>query len=98
MGDSLGARFLGWLLSSTLGAPCCAPVALALGAQSAAFDTGFGAITLAAFGAGQVLPLAALAAASRVRLLQRMQIPEAATSTISGTLLVAMGGLYGVMA
>jgi cytochrome c biogenesis protein CcdA len=96
--NSLGTRFLGGLLCSVAGTPCCTPVAIALGAQSATYDVGFGAMTLAAFGAGQVLPLVGLSAASRIPPIAALQIPAPVLSTVGGTLLIAMGGLYGAIA
>lgn len=94
--NSLGARFFGGLCCSIFGAPCCMPIALALGVQSSAYEAEFAALTLAAFGVGQALPLAVLVGASRV--LGRIQIPAEIPATVGGSLLIATGALYGVIA
>lgn len=96
--NSLGARFFGGVCCSMFGAPCCMPIALALGIQSSAYDPAFGATTLAAFGAGQALPLGILAAGFRLRLPARVQFPADFPATVGGTLLIAMGALFGAMA
>lgn len=96
--QSLGARFLGGICCSIFGAPCCIPVALALGVQSSAYDAGFGAITLGAFGAGQALPLAIMAAASGLRLPAWIQMPPEIPATVGGTVLIAIGALFGAVA
>lgn len=95
--DSFGARFLSGLCCSIFGAPCCMPVAVALGAQSSAYDVGYGALALAGFGIGQSLPLVVVALASRFRPIRWIQ-PLPVRSTIAGTLLIAMGALYGAIA
>jgi len=95
---SLGARFLGGLCCSLFGTPCCMPLALALGAQSSAYDAAFGAVTLAAFGAGQVVPLATLVAATRIGPLRNVRLPAEIPATVGGTLLIAVGALYGALA
>jgi cytochrome c biogenesis protein CcdA len=95
---SFGARFLGGLCCSLFGTPCCMPLALALGAQSSVYDAAFGAVTLAAFGAGQVVPLAAVLAATRIGPLRDVRVPAEIPATIGGTLLIAVGALYGALA
>lgn len=74
------------------------PLALALGAQSSAYDAAFGAVTLAAFGAGQVVPLATLVAATRIGPLRNVRLPAEIPATVGGTLLIAVGALYGALA
>ena len=92
------SAFLSGVGSSLVVSPCCTPVVFAVGIQAAQHEPMLALSTLAAFGAGHVLPLLVAAFASRSCLRGRWRLPEEATATVSGALLVAIGGLYGILA
>ena len=95
---SIGAHFLAGVGCSALAAPCCLPVAIALGIQSAQHDAAFGATMMAAFGVGQILPLGAAAMLAKTKLRGRVSFSTSVSATVSGTLLTAVGALYGAAA
>lgn len=95
---STSAAFIAGLSSSMVFSPCCAPVAIALGLQVSQHDGGMAALVLLAFGLGHTLPLAGLALAAASAPLLRFSPPRDFCATVSGALLVMVGGLYGLLA
>ena len=95
---SIGAHFLGGIGCSAIAAPCCVPVAIAFGIQSAQHDAVFAATMMAAFGIGQIAPMTAVAFLSKARCFARHAFAANLSTTISGALLTAVGALYGAAA
>jgi len=95
---SFGAPLLGGVFCSVFGSPCCAPLAVALGLQSAQHDITFAAALLITFGLGHTLPLVTMVGLGRFGLWRRAAIGSSVGATISGTLLLAVGLLYAVIA
>jgi cytochrome c biogenesis protein CcdA len=95
---SFGPIFLAGLLSSMMFSPCCTPIAIALGLQAAQNGGSMATALLLAFGLGHTLPLglAALVASSKMR--SRFSLPYDACATVSGSLLLMVGGLYAILA
>ncbi|HTX03751.1 MAG TPA: cytochrome c biogenesis protein CcdA [Candidatus Acidoferrales bacterium] len=96
---SLGGVFLAGLVSSAIFSPCCTPIAIALGLQASQDGGATAASLLLAFGLGHTLPLglALIAASSRLRF-KWFSISRDASATISGSLLLMVGGLYAILA
>lgn len=94
---SLGSAFLSGAGSSIVVSPCCAPLAMALGAQAAQHEPTLAATLVLAFGAGHMFPIA-IFAATGARVLRQSLVSVDAWNTISGALLTALGGLYAALA
>lgn len=94
----IGAAFMGGLSSSILFSPCCAPIAFGLGLQAAQHDSLAATALLLAFGLGHTLPLAVCALAAASGILRKVSFSGDACATISGALLVLVGGLYAIVA
>ena len=95
---SAGGRFLLGLSCSVMVSPCCAPIAVALGLQAGLSDAPMAAAILVAFGLGHAIPIGACALASSFQRIRKCMLPFGTASTISGSLLVAVGMLYAVLA
>jgi cytochrome c-type biogenesis protein len=96
----LGAAFLLGASSGVAVSPCCAPMLTAIVAYASADgDAIGGALLLFCYAVGHSIPLfaAAAGAGSAGALLTRHSIRSAA-SLLSGTLLLALGGYYAVLA
>jgi cytochrome c-type biogenesis protein len=97
---ALSAGFLMGASSAFVVSPCCTPVLLAIAAYSAASGSSLsGAMLCAVYAAGHGLPLifAALGAGSIGALLERFTVQRAA-ATVSGGIMLALAGYYGVIA
>lgn len=94
----IGAAFIGGLFSSIVFSPCCAPIAFGLGLQAAQHDFAAAASLLLAFGLGHTLPLGLCALAATSGILRSVSISRDACATISGALLMLVGGLYAIVA
>ena len=95
---SRGAVFLSGLVSSAALSPCCTPIAIALGLQAAQHGGALAAALLLAFGLGHTLPLSIFTLLSSLRVLRKLSLPHDACATVSGSLLMMVGGLYGLLA
>lgn len=97
---SVGAHFVSGIGCTALGSPCCIPVALAFGMQSVQHDAGFAFAVMAAFGTGQVLPVATIYAISKLRFVSRSarRLHPSVPATVSGALLAAVGLVFGAAA
>jgi cytochrome c biogenesis protein CcdA len=94
----VGAAFIGGLSSSIVFSPCCAPIAFGLGLQATQHDAVAAGSLLLAFGLGHTLPLALCALAAASGILRKVSFSRDACATISGALLVLVGGLYAIVA
>ena len=94
---SWGTAFLAGVASSAIFSPCCTPIALALGLAAPEHGGAMAASLLLSFGLGHSLPLivAALASFSKMR---RFSVSRDITTTVSGSLLLSVGGLYAILA
>ncbi|MGH7716960.1 MAG: cytochrome c biogenesis protein CcdA, partial [Vulcanimicrobiaceae bacterium] len=95
---SFSAAFIAGLSSSMVFSPCCAPIAIGLGLQTSGQDAGMAALILLAFGLGHTLPLAAGSLAAASGMVRRCSLPGDFCATVSGALLVMVGGLYALLA
>lgn len=95
---SLGAIFMAGLVSSVMFSPCCTPIAIALGLQAVQHGGAMAAALLLAFGLGHTLPLVVVALVKSVRMPVSLSLPHDACATVSGTLLLLVGGLYAILA
>jgi cytochrome c-type biogenesis protein len=97
---SNGAAFLAGAGLTAIASPCCGPVAAALAAAATAGGSPlFAATTLAAFALGHAVPVVAIACgASSLARWAHAHIPAWAVATVSGALMVALGGYYGLLA
>lgn len=94
------APFLLGSSSALIVSPCCTPLLLAIAAYSSAADAPIaGAVLCAVYGAGHALPLmaAALSAGSIGSIFERLLLRRAA-SAVSGGIMLALAGYYGVLA
>jgi cytochrome c-type biogenesis protein len=93
-----GLLFLLGLGFGSIVSPCCGPIAIAMaGIGIAAGNTSRGALLLAAFAVGHSLPLLALLGAGRGAD-RMMRGAEPALATVGGTLMIALGAYYAVLA
>ncbi len=95
---SVGPVFLAGFVSSMMFSPCCTPIAIALGLQAAQDGGTMAALLLLAFGLGHTLPLALGALAASSKMFSRHGLPHDACATVSGSLLLMVGGLYAILA
>jgi cytochrome c-type biogenesis protein len=97
---SNGAAFLAGAGLSAVASPCCGPVAAALAATATAGGSpSFAAMTLGAFALGHAVPVVAIACgASSLARRAHAHLPAWAVATVSGALMVALGGYYGLLA
>lgn len=93
------APFVVGLTFTAVGSPCCGPIAAALGGLSTAGgNVTFGALLLGAFALGHALPLVVLAAgAVPIVTYLRARALDSAFATVSGALMIALGGYYAVL-
>ncbi len=95
---SFGPIFFAGFVSSMMFSPCCTPIAIAFGLV-AAQDGGVMAMgLLLAFGVGHTLPLALAALVASSKNLSKWSLPHDACVTVSGSLLLMVGGLYALLA
>ncbi|MBV8152349.1 MAG: hypothetical protein JOY59_12390 [Candidatus Eremiobacteraeota bacterium] len=95
---SLGGMFLLGVSSAFTLSPCCTPIAIAIGLQAASGSLLLALSSLLAFAAGHVGPLvAAWLAARRLRAMVWSDWAQT-SSVIAGTLLLALGSVYAVLA
>jgi cytochrome c-type biogenesis protein len=95
---SFGGAFLLGGSMALLVSPCCTPIVAALvGFGIASGQLWLGAVTLASFAIGHAVPMivAGLGAGRTGDALGRFSVPLA---TVSGSLLIALGAYYGVLA
>jgi cytochrome c biogenesis protein CcdA len=95
---SVSSRFLLGISCTLMGSPCCAPIALALGLQAEQHAPLIAAATLLAFGLGHAAPILACVITAGSRRFRSYRLPYGAAATVSGTLLTAVGALYGLLA
>jgi cytochrome c biogenesis protein CcdA len=95
---SRGAVFLTGLTSSVMLSPCCTPIAIGLGLQGVQHGGAVAAALLLAFGLGHTLPLSIFAVLASLKVLRRFSMPHDACATVSGSLLMMVGGLYAILA
>jgi cytochrome c biogenesis protein CcdA len=95
---SLGATFMAGLVSSMIFSPCCTPIVIALGFQALDHGGAMAASLLLAFGIGHTLPLIVFAVLASARMPVRFSMSHDACATISGSLLLMVGGLYAMLA
>lgn len=94
---SSGAAFVSGASFAFVISPCCTPIVIALASLSA--TPGYAASLMAAFAAGHGVPmLAAMMGAQTLRSRVHTDGVLRASSSISGTLLVALGAYYAVLA
>lgn len=98
--ERAGARSGTFLMGASFAfvvSPCCTPVVLAVGTLSA--TPLYAAVLMAAFAAGHGVPmLAAMLGSQAVRQRLRSGIVERIAASFSGTLLLALGAYYAVLA
>jgi cytochrome c-type biogenesis protein len=97
---SLGGVFLLGMASTLVVSPCCTPViASVIGASTAIGKPVFGMILLASFALGHMLPLFFAGSVSSIfALALRWRLPEQAPRIVSGSLMLALGAYYAVLA
>lgn len=97
---SIGGTLLLGASSACVVSPCCTPVVVAIaGTTTLGGNASAGAALMAAFAAGHVAPLLALAAAgSRIRAPFARLAATPVPNVIGGTLMLALGALYGALA
>lgn len=95
---SAGSRFLLGISCTLMGSPCCAPIALALGLQAEQHAPLIAAAMLFAFGLGHAAPILAGVVMTGAQRFRSYRFPYGVAATISGTLLTAVGILYGLLA
>ena len=95
---SFGPMFFAGFVSSMMFSPCCTPIVIALGLQAVQDGGTMTAGLLLAFGLGHTFPLSLAAFAASSKLLGRFSLPHDICATVSGSLLLMVGGLYAVLA
>lgn len=98
--SSAGAIFLLGALSAASVSPCCVPLILAVVSAAGSSDILISAMALACFALGHALPLAMITvAAGRFKsLLNHNAVLEEGARVVGGALMVALGGLYAIVA
>jgi len=95
---SFGPIFLAGLVSSLIFSPCCTPIAIAFGLQAAQVGGAMATELLLAFGLGHTMPIALAAIAVSSKVFRRLSLPRDVCATVSGSLILIVGGLYAVLA
>ena len=97
---SLGGVFLMGAASALVISPCCTPVVGTIAATSAAIGKPLvGAALLACFTIGHAAPLiVAGGMTTRLRRFDRLRPGRQAAAIVSGVLMLALGGYYGLLA
>lgn len=94
------ASFLSGFVMAGVASPCCGPVSAAIAGMSVASGSAtFGAVLLGSYALGHSVPILAVALGA-ARLEKVFQSPPATTAiaTVSGALMMALGGYYGLLA
>jgi cytochrome c biogenesis protein CcdA len=97
---SVGGTFLAGAASALVVSPCCTPAVALLAALTMTSGRALdGTALVAAFACGHALPLAAVAlAGDRVAGVLRRTAAVQAPAIVAGTILLALGAFYGVLA
>ncbi len=96
---SLGGVFLLGAASTLVISPCCTPVALGILALAASSGNAvYGSALLAVFALGHALPLLFIGSCSGLRVVRPSLEWRTAGATVAGSLLLALGAYYGLLA
>jgi cytochrome c-type biogenesis protein len=96
---SLGGAFLLGASFALVASPCCTPVIAVLGALAATRSPASGALPVAAYALGHALPLACAGLGwERIGSRANADVWKAATQTVGGGLMLALGAYYGALA
>lgn len=95
-----GALFLSGGSFAAISSPCCGPLAAGLaGAGVAAGSWQVAGVLLAAFALGHAVPLLALGQVwERVRTTIVRRVPPGSSEVVTGSLMLALGAYYGIVA